>query len=221
MGHKLMEEIMNSNKNIVWATACMIGLMGSISGCASIASGTKQTVSFNSSPEGATVSLNGDVLGTTPLTASIPKRNNQSVVFSKEGYQPLSKSLDTTTNPWFWGNILIGGLVGSSTDGTTGAMYEYQPSQYLVTLAASQESRLETYTSQSAHLKVRDYIIFNHTQIARDLKQREGEYLNSLLSLLSVNDENKGRTIEQLSQLSAEHPGAPEFAEHVVASLAQ
>ena len=38
-------------------------------------------------------------------------------------------------NPWFFGNIVIGGLLGSTTDGVSGAINEFSPDQYFVTLS--------------------------------------------------------------------------------------
>lgn len=103
-------------------------------GCATIASGTNQNVSFESEPEGATVRVDGEVIGKTPVSSRLDKESDQSVSFEMPGYRTVTKDLSTKTDPWFFGNILIGGLFGSTTDFASGAAYEYSPDQYFVTL---------------------------------------------------------------------------------------
>src|SRR3989338_382530 len=88
-----------------------------LAGCASIISGRTQEVSFASNPEGVTVTVNGRILGKTPLTINLQRKSEQSLVFSKDGYKTLSMQFETSINGWFWGNILLGGLIGSTTDG--------------------------------------------------------------------------------------------------------
>ena len=48
------------------------------------------------------------------------------------------------TNPWFWGNILFGGVFGSTTDGLSGSVHEYSPSQFFITLVPMTGSPAET-----------------------------------------------------------------------------
>lgn len=107
----------------------LIGLLICLlASCATIVSGKYQTVTFNSEPQGAKVIVNGRTLGTTPLTLPLEKASNQTLSFEKEGYNTVTLPLTTTLNGWFWGNIVLGGLLGSTTDGLTGAVHEYSPS---------------------------------------------------------------------------------------------
>ena len=92
-----------------------------LGGCASIISGKSQEVSFDSQPDGVTVDVNGKVLGKTPFTVTIARKSDQSITFTKDGYKPTTMRLETSINGWFWGNIVIGGLLGSTTDGLSGA----------------------------------------------------------------------------------------------------
>jgi uncharacterized protein YceK len=94
-------------------------------GCATIISGTKQNVVFNSEPSGSTVYLrkrqNQEVaIGTTPLSTEI-KRSTKSVVLKKEGYQDYLYQIDYTINAWYWGNFLFGGAPGMIIDLSTGS----------------------------------------------------------------------------------------------------
>lgn len=105
-------------------------LVAALPGCASIINGKTQTVSFQSTPSGATVALSGLPIGATPISTLIQRRNDQTLTVSKEGYKTFSTQMTTKIEPWFWGNILFGGIIGSVTDAVTGAMYEYAPGQY-------------------------------------------------------------------------------------------
>ena len=111
-------------------------------GCASIQSGTTQTVKISSNPEGATVYvaeikdnsiLNKVAVGVTPLSASIARKDG-AIVLEKEGYESTSVDLKKELNPWFWGNVLLGSLLSSFIDTSTGAMHEYDPGEYMVDL---------------------------------------------------------------------------------------
>jgi hypothetical protein len=109
-------------------------------GCASIISGSSQTVSFKSVPESAQISItnrNGEKVhtGQTPATVTLKKGagyfkpENYQVVFSKDGYQTKTVNVQGTVNGWYVANILFGGLIGLLiVDPATGAMYSLSPS---------------------------------------------------------------------------------------------
>ncbi len=109
-------------------------------GCASIISGSSQTVSFKSVPESAQISItnrNGEKvhIGQTPATVTLKKGagyfkpESYQVVFSKEGYQTQTVNVKGTVSGWYVANILFGGLIGLLiVDPATGAMYSLSPS---------------------------------------------------------------------------------------------
>ena len=103
------------------------------SGCATIIDGSSQPVTFNSSPNGARIYVNGMELGTTPLTMAMKRSKTTMLLAKKNGYEDQQLVLQTKINSWFWGNILLG--VGSSTtDYASDAMIEYSPNMYYITL---------------------------------------------------------------------------------------
>ncbi len=104
------------------------------SGCASIMHGTRQPVTFSSQPSEAQVYLDGELKGVTPLTLDLKRGQYESMTISKEGYKPQNREIGDSIDPIFWGNIVIGGVVGSSTDAGTGAMYQYDPNSYFIQL---------------------------------------------------------------------------------------
>jgi len=104
------------------------------SGCSTIVNGKKQVVSINSNVTDADITVNGLPVGKTPYTGPIERSNKTILNVSKEGYISKTITLDTKFEPIFWGNIIIGGVLGSTTDASTGAMYKYAPSALQVDL---------------------------------------------------------------------------------------
>ena len=87
------------------------------SSCATIMTGKTQEVTFDSEPQGAEVAVNGRVIGKTPTTIQLDKKKDQTVSFKLEGYKTRTRTLETKLNAWFMGNIVLGGFIGSTTDG--------------------------------------------------------------------------------------------------------
>jgi len=191
-------------------------LAGTISGCASLVSGRNQQVTFNSSPDGATVSVNGLPVGKTPITTSLQRKSDQTLLFAKDGYKPITMQLNTQMNGWFWGNIVCCGLLGSTTDGLSGAAYEYSPSQYMLTLQPEGTGSMESKTAINSRQKAKDYIIVAYRNILDDLGKRKGEYLSSLLAMLNIPGAKSEDATKKIQALSEVYPIIPDFADHVV-----
>ncbi|WP_338477514.1 hypothetical protein VRB67_13020 [Pseudomonas trivialis] len=117
------------------AGAAVIGAMMTLGGCASIVSDSKPKVGMYSLPTNANYVIKdsaGSVVlkGVTPGTAILEtsrgyfKSQSYSVTFQKEGYTETTVPLKSTVSGWYWGNLLIGGLIGMLVvDPLTGAMY--------------------------------------------------------------------------------------------------
>lgn len=112
----------------------LIGIV-MFSGCATIlGGGNNQTVSINSSKpiKGTMQYEDGKGLQhfTAPATLSVERRSKDIILESKDG--EFDKTVvKSNTNPWFFGNILLGGLIGSTTDSVGGAAWKYQESIHL------------------------------------------------------------------------------------------
>jgi hypothetical protein len=188
---------------------------GSImSGCATIITGTSQEMSFQSNPDGATVTVSGRVIGKTPITTSLKKESNQSVIFEKEGYKTQTMQLTTNLEPWFWGNIVLGGLIGSTTDGLSGAVHEYSPSQYFISLPPAENAHIDPLIQRKTQAK--DYIVLSYNNLMIDLSKGSGEYLNSLTNTLAIPENNKTEAISKIRALSEIYTDVPTFADRVI-----
>ncbi|WP_294316796.1 PEGA domain-containing protein [uncultured Chryseobacterium sp.] len=117
--------------------ALLLGITLSVTSCATIITGTKDKITFNSTPEGAKVIHKGIEKCTTPCTAEIPRSlSKQMVTFEKEGFSNKEVKLTKTFNPVTLVNILLGGIIGIGIDTATGSLIKYSPKEYKVELEA-------------------------------------------------------------------------------------
>ena len=202
-------------KNLVFFVG-MVSL-AVVTGCASIMHGSSQEMSFQSSPEDVTVTVGGRIIGKTPITSRLDKKSGQTVIFTKDGYKPVTMALTTSLDPWFWGNIVLGGFIGSTTDGINGSVDQYQPSQYFITLTPVAVSQLERFTWPSEHAKAERFIISNYTSLMANLSQGGGETYGALLGLLHRGPEQEAVTLDTIQTLASVHSDAPVFAKQVTA----
>ncbi len=184
-----------------------------ITGCASIITGTEQTMTFNSEPDGATVIVAGKTLGKTPITVKIPKDKNLSMTFEKDGYKSYTTQLSTHLQGWFWGNIVIGGLLGSTTDGISGAMYEYSPDQYFVTLVADKPYGV---ADASKSRRIKELFVAFGGDIRMQLSAGHGELLNQVVSLLNPDQGSSEMVISVLRKFASETDDDLELAKKAV-----
>ncbi|HEX6929947.1 MAG TPA: PEGA domain-containing protein [Gammaproteobacteria bacterium] len=111
-----------------------LGSIAFLVGCASIVSGTTQPISFNSTPPGATILINGADMGKTPTTLHLKRNENYAVSIQLEGYMPETVNITRSMNGWIFGNIIFGGLIGIVIDAASGAMYKLTPEQVTATM---------------------------------------------------------------------------------------
>jgi hypothetical protein len=107
------------------------------SSCATIFGNTQRVFGIDTEPKGANVEIvdrHGKTVyqGQTPVTKTLKnsagffKRATYTVKLSMDGYQPKTIVLDAHLNGWYFGNLLIGGVLGMLIiDPATGAMYTF------------------------------------------------------------------------------------------------
>lgn len=167
-----------TTRTLALATAVLAGV--AVAGCATVISGTTQMMTISSNVDGAEIFLDGEKIGTTPFTAAVPK-NKSAVRVEAEGYQGENLSLSKSIDPMFFGNIIIGGTLGSITDFATGAAFQYAPSTYQVELRARGQSE-QAYRGQ---LATRKFAMVYATEISQDIAAGGGEYLDALMKIMT------------------------------------
>jgi hypothetical protein len=122
------------------ATILALTLAATLSGCASIVGENQYPVTVNSSPANVAFEIrnregNPVYSGTTPDTVTLKsssgyfKGEQYAIHFTKSGHADKTETLESQVSGWYWGNILLGGLVGMLiVDPATGAMYKLPPS---------------------------------------------------------------------------------------------
>ncbi|MDR2653343.1 MAG: PEGA domain-containing protein [Prevotellaceae bacterium] len=105
-----------------------------LTSCASIISGTHQSVLISSSPSDATIYDNGLQIGKTPISARLERKRDHAISIKLDGYEPYQILIKREFNEWYLGNILFGGIIGLVIDPITGALYKLTPKQINVEL---------------------------------------------------------------------------------------
>jgi hypothetical protein len=87
-------------------------------GCATIVTGAgeDQAVRFASMPRGATVYVDDNPIGQTPLSARLTRKDDHHIRIEHPGYKPYQRTIESGFNEWMIGNVVIGGLIGFGVD---------------------------------------------------------------------------------------------------------
>jgi hypothetical protein len=181
-------------------------------GCASIISGTSQLISVNSNVDGARVLMNGQMLGATPLTTQVKRGQEGILRVEADGYTPFTFALNKKINNVFWVNIFSGGLFGSSTDYSTGAMYEYEPSTFFAQLQPEGGKRadLDLLYRREA---MRRYVLMNHEALVHDLSQGDGAHLRTIVGALEIDEHHRQALVRDWLNSALVSRSAMEFAD--------
>lgn len=112
----------------------IFALVLAVSGCASIIDGKHQNVNLVPSTSGkvsATVVSPSGVQEVTLPTVIHTERSKEDIIVKVEEsrcYEESTQTVQSSVNPLILGNVICGGLLGSTTDFATGAAYEYDNS---------------------------------------------------------------------------------------------
>lgn len=149
-------------KQVILAAALAVAL----SGCATLFNGQSQAITITSAPEGAQVTVSNRAgqrvhVGETPVTLTLKrgagyfKSEVYTLAFSKPGFADQQMTIRGSTSGWYFGNILLGGLIGMlAVDPATGAMYSLPKSvtaslEAQDTVGAIDEARLQIVSMES------------------------------------------------------------------------
>ena len=121
-------------------------------GCASImGGGSRQIIPITSVPEATYVVKQGATgmtvaEGTTPGEMDLSRKNEYIVEVSLPGYRDQTVAITKGTNPWVWGNLACGGVLGIIIDYSSGAAYKLEPEQISIEmLTVSLDGKESTY----------------------------------------------------------------------------
>lgn len=159
-------------KTFLSLTMLAIALPMVFSSCATIFGKSSYPVSINSNPSGATVSITDKkskevFKGQTPATVTLKSgagffsKAEYQVKISSTGYAEQVIPVNFKLNGWYFGNLLIGGVLGMLiVDPATGAMWKLDTPPINVTLNKS------TASAETPTLKIIDI-----ASVPKDMKQ--------------------------------------------------
>lgn len=150
-----MQQSKNSTRALFISCSAFVGFL--LSSCSSIVHSGSRTVSINSQPAGAAVTVtkanDGTLVhsGVTPLTVSLDpkggffKGQSYAVRFRLAGYKTEEVMIRPQLSGWYFGNLVVGGLVGMLiVDPVTGSMWNLTPDQIDRKLTSQQTALLKT-----------------------------------------------------------------------------
>lgn len=123
-----------------------------LTGCGSIIHGSKQQVSFDSNPQGATVKLTNGTRLTTPQTVELRRAEDHTVTIEKEGYEPerITLKRDFNAVATILGNILwlVPGVI---VDVLVGGAWTLDPERVNLNLVAEKPTAQPSVSHSQAH----------------------------------------------------------------------
>lgn len=123
------------------STMLLVASMLLVTSCATIFTGTKDRITFNSTPEGATIYIDGVEQCKTPCTMQVKRSiSDTDVEFKLGGYETrlitLSKEFNVVSV------INLGNLLGWAIDAATGSVMKYDRKSYDITLESKKTSMI-------------------------------------------------------------------------------
>ena len=137
----------------------LFAVLATLSSCASIVSKSSWPVSVNSNPAGATITItnrkgNEVYKGTAPAMINLKsgagffKKESYIIHYELAGYATKEIPLECRVNGWYWGNLLLGGVLGMLIiDPATGAMYKLNTETVQGTLVKNSTGSVDTEPS--------------------------------------------------------------------------
>ena len=118
-------------KIVKTATTFLLGFstLTSLTSCATIMHGTRQSVGIASNPSNASVWVDKIYSGNTPVIIDMSRKDNHIVRIELDGYQPYEATFSRQLSGWVFGNIVFGGVIGLAVDAISGGLYMLTPEQ--------------------------------------------------------------------------------------------
>jgi hypothetical protein len=187
-----------------------------LTGCATLLDGTSQKLTFSSSPSGATVKINDQKVGETPLTINRVREDQAlRVEISKPGYQTATRTISSKFNNRVISNI-GGGTYGLTSAGVDflnrNPLYQYKPSGVHASLQPQQASLQQRKKFQERE-RLRKFILTAYPSLMTQIKQKKGPYLDTLVNQLDTDD---GTVVEKVQESLQNARNRVHFAELVL-----
>ncbi len=178
-------------------------------GCATIMTGTTQEVTLVTQPPGAKVVEAGIEKYTTPVTLTLSKVLKPTYIFKLDGHQDTSLTPEKEVNPWLFGNILIGGIIGLIVDAAAQNGSQFTQDTYLVTLPPLTAEQLAA-AGPATSVGLSAFIAEFYDPLMAQIDSGSGELLAALYTRLGV---SPGREFVALPRVRKVAPHAVSAAD--------
>jgi len=158
-------------KNIMLITLSATALL--LSSCATVLTGTSDDITFNSTPGGAKIMIDGLEVGQTPAVVTVKRPGNKTtkVTLQMKGYEDRSFALSSKFNMFSCCNGT--NLLGWAIDFVTGSLFKYDKTNYKMELEPMAFNLEELKKDRDGNFIVPE--ILNRTVLVVD-QERELEY---------------------------------------------
>lgn len=114
---------------LVKSITALLLITTSLTSCATIMHGTRQSIGIASNPTNATVYVDQSYMGSTPIIVEMSRKDNHIVRIELAGYQPYEAVFSRQLSGWVFGNVVFGGIIGLAVDAISGGIYRLTPEQ--------------------------------------------------------------------------------------------
>lgn len=97
------------------------------SGCATVVTGKYQKIPVTSDPPGVKVRASSGEYVIAPGSFNLKRNEDHTLVAEYPGNEPQQVKLKHGLQGWFWGNILVGGIIGGVVDLASGSCDKLVP----------------------------------------------------------------------------------------------
>jgi len=124
----------------------LVAAAAPLAACASVATGSDQPIAIATYPEAGANCVIESPTGekwavTTPGSVTVPKtKHNLTATCTKGEEFGGQQVIASEVEPWVFGNIILGGLIGVGVDWATGAIHQYPDTLSVTMSPAAQPS---------------------------------------------------------------------------------
>jgi hypothetical protein len=207
---------------------CLAALaaLAALSGCATIFTGTTDTLTFSSNVPEVRLTIDGQYKGELPVTLRMSRNfmGGQQFVakFEREGYVTQEFRLQREFNMVAILDV-TSVLTSGGVDVLTGSLLRFSPTGYQVQMLSEGSSAGSTSFRRSTDLH--RYALMNYRNIQKDIARGGGEYLSSFAAALCGADAEASALVSAEAVRSAgpllAAASAPEFVERFDGMLAE
>lgn len=196
-----------------------------LGGCATIFTGTHDTLTFDANVPGVRLTIDGQYRGELPLTLDLSRNfmgGRQFVArFEAPGYATQEFALDRTFNPVAILDV-SSTIVSGGVDVLTGSLMKFSPREYHVQMLPAGESAAAPAARRSAELH--RFALNGFRELQKDLARGGGESLTTFAAMVG-GDGATARRVMEVSLRGAPGllaaPTAPAFVRRLDALLAE